>query len=39
MMPHAQWLKSAAHLRRLDRIAERAQGAPTGEDRERDDDA
>jgi UDP-3-O-[3-hydroxymyristoyl] glucosamine N-acyltransferase len=39
MMPHAQWLKSAAHLRRLDRIAERAGRVPNGEDRERDDDA
>ncbi len=39
MMPHAQWLKSAAHLRRLDRIAERLARVPNGEDRERDDDA
>jgi UDP-3-O-[3-hydroxymyristoyl] glucosamine N-acyltransferase len=38
MMPHAQWLKSAAHLRRLDRIAGRAASALPGEDRERDDD-
>ena len=38
MMPHAQWLKNAAHLRRLDRIAGRAGRALSGEDRERADD-
>jgi UDP-3-O-[3-hydroxymyristoyl] glucosamine N-acyltransferase len=38
MMPHAQWLRSAAHLRRLDRIAGRANASLPGEDRERDDD-
>jgi len=38
MMPHAEWLKNAAHLRRLDRIAGRAGRAIAGEDRERDDD-
>jgi UDP-3-O-[3-hydroxymyristoyl] glucosamine N-acyltransferase len=38
MMPHAEWLKNAAHLRRLDRIAGRAARALPGEDRERDDD-
>jgi UDP-3-O-[3-hydroxymyristoyl] glucosamine N-acyltransferase len=37
MMPHAQWLKNAAWLRRLDRIAGRASALP-GEDREPDDD-
>jgi UDP-3-O-[3-hydroxymyristoyl] glucosamine N-acyltransferase len=37
MMPHAQWLKNAAWLRRLDRIAARASALP-GEDREPDDD-
>jgi UDP-3-O-[3-hydroxymyristoyl] glucosamine N-acyltransferase len=37
MMPHAQWLKNAALLRRLDRIAGRARALP-GEDREPDDD-
>jgi UDP-3-O-[3-hydroxymyristoyl] glucosamine N-acyltransferase len=26
MMPHADWLKNAAHLRRLDRIARQARG-------------
>jgi UDP-3-O-[3-hydroxymyristoyl] glucosamine N-acyltransferase len=38
MMPHAQWLRSAALLRRLDRIAGRPAGALPGEDREPDDD-
>ncbi|HSN21538.1 MAG TPA: UDP-3-O-(3-hydroxymyristoyl)glucosamine N-acyltransferase [Usitatibacter sp.] len=38
MMPHAQWLRSAALLRRLDRIAGRPAGALPGEGRERDDD-
>jgi len=38
MMPHAQWLRSAAYLRRLDRIAGRARAPLPGDDRERDDD-
>ncbi|HEX6634707.1 MAG TPA: UDP-3-O-(3-hydroxymyristoyl)glucosamine N-acyltransferase [Usitatibacter sp.] len=38
MMPHAQWLRSAALLRRLERIAGRPAGALPGEDREPDDD-
>ncbi len=38
MMPHAQWLRNAALLRRLDRIAGRAGRALPGEDREPDDD-
>jgi UDP-3-O-[3-hydroxymyristoyl] glucosamine N-acyltransferase len=38
MMPHAQWLRSAALLRRLDRIAGRPAGALPGEDREPDDE-
>lgn len=38
MMPHADWLRNAAHLRRLDRIARqaRAKAAP-GEDNETDE--
>ena len=38
MMPHAQWLRNAAHLRRLDRILGRAAAPLPGGDRERDDD-
>jgi UDP-3-O-[3-hydroxymyristoyl] glucosamine N-acyltransferase len=38
LMPHAQWLRSAALLRRLERIAGRPAGALPGEDREPDDD-
>ena len=38
MMPHAQWLRNAAHLRRLDRILGRGGAPLPGEDRERDDD-
>ncbi len=38
MMPHAEWLRNAAHLRRLDRIAGRAARALPGEERERNDD-
>jgi len=38
MMPHAQWLRNAAHLRRLDRILGRGNAPLPGEDRERDDD-
>ena len=38
-MPHAQWLKNAVHLRRLDRIARRVREEESpGEDRERNDD-
>jgi UDP-3-O-[3-hydroxymyristoyl] glucosamine N-acyltransferase len=39
MMPHADWLRNAAHLRRLDRIARLARGKPpSGEDHGTDDD-
>ncbi len=38
MMPHAEWLKNAAHLRRLDMIAARAGRTDAGDDRERNDD-
>ncbi|HXZ47624.1 MAG TPA: UDP-3-O-(3-hydroxymyristoyl)glucosamine N-acyltransferase [Usitatibacter sp.] len=38
MMAHKDWLRNAAHLRRLDRIARRAASAPSGEDLGRDDD-
>ena len=38
MMPHAQWLRNAALLRRLERIAGRPARALPGEDREPDDD-
>jgi UDP-3-O-[3-hydroxymyristoyl] glucosamine N-acyltransferase len=33
-MPHAQWLRNAVHLRRLDAIARRVPKESTGEDRE-----
>jgi len=33
-MPHAQWLKNAVHLRRLDEIVRRIPKGSTGEDRE-----
>jgi UDP-3-O-[3-hydroxymyristoyl] glucosamine N-acyltransferase len=39
LMPHAEWLKNAAHLRRLDRIARLArEKAASGEDHGTDDD-
>jgi UDP-3-O-[3-hydroxymyristoyl] glucosamine N-acyltransferase len=38
MMPHAQWLRNAAHLRRLDRTLGRGAAPLQGEDRERHDD-
>ena len=38
MMPHAEWLKNAALVRRLDRIAGRAQRPLPGGDRDRNDD-
>jgi len=39
MMPHADWLRNAAHLRRLDEIARLARGKPaSGEDHGNDDD-
>ncbi len=37
LMAHADWLKNAAHLRRLDAIARQGR-ADNGEDRERNDD-
>jgi UDP-3-O-[3-hydroxymyristoyl] glucosamine N-acyltransferase len=38
-MPHAEWLRNAAHLRHLDRIARAARAAtPTGRDDGNDDD-
>ena len=36
-MPHAEWLRNAVHLRRLDELA-RAVRAPAGDERERNDD-
>jgi UDP-3-O-[3-hydroxymyristoyl] glucosamine N-acyltransferase len=36
-MPHAEWLRNAAHLRRLDALAARLARSQ-GEDRERNDD-
>lgn len=38
MMPHAEWLRSAVMLRRLDRIAGRSRRPLPGEDRDRNDD-
>ncbi len=38
MMPHAEWLRNAAHLRRLDRLAGRGARRLTGEEDERNDD-
>ena len=38
MMPHADWLRNAAQLRRLDEIARLARGkAATGKDHETDE--
>jgi UDP-3-O-[3-hydroxymyristoyl] glucosamine N-acyltransferase len=37
LMPHAQWLRNAAHLRRLDEIVT-GRRKEAGEDRERNDD-
>jgi UDP-3-O-[3-hydroxymyristoyl] glucosamine N-acyltransferase len=37
-MPHAQWLRNAVHLRRLDEMAGRLRKAPAGEDRDRNND-
>ncbi len=34
LMPHDEWLRNAAHLRRLDRIAQAAKGRKAGEDDE-----
>jgi UDP-3-O-[3-hydroxymyristoyl] glucosamine N-acyltransferase len=34
LMPHDQWLRNAAHLRRLDRIAQSAKAKEAGEDDE-----
>ena len=34
LMPHDEWLRNAAHLRRLDRIAQAAGKKPAGEDDE-----
>jgi UDP-3-O-[3-hydroxymyristoyl] glucosamine N-acyltransferase len=34
LMPHDEWLRNAAHLRRLDRIARAARKKPAGEDDE-----
>ncbi|HET9580126.1 MAG TPA: UDP-3-O-(3-hydroxymyristoyl)glucosamine N-acyltransferase, partial [Usitatibacter sp.] len=34
LMPHDEWLRNAAHLRRLDRIARGARGKKAGEDDE-----
>jgi len=32
LMPHDEWLRNAAHLRRLDRIARDAKGKKAGEE-------
>ena len=37
-MPHAEWLRNAVHLRRLDKIAQAVRKDSGGEDRERNDD-
>jgi UDP-3-O-[3-hydroxymyristoyl] glucosamine N-acyltransferase len=38
-MPHAEWLRNAVHLRRLDRMAKRLRKEEDpGEDLERNDD-
>ena len=37
-MPHAEWLRNAVHLRRLDKIARAVRKDSGGEDRERNDD-
>jgi UDP-3-O-[3-hydroxymyristoyl] glucosamine N-acyltransferase len=37
-MPHAEWLRNAVHLRRLDKLAQRMTRDSAGEDRERNDD-
>jgi len=34
LMPHGEWLRNAAHLRRLDRIAQQAKGRKAGGDHE-----
>jgi UDP-3-O-[3-hydroxymyristoyl] glucosamine N-acyltransferase len=34
LMPHDEWLRNAAHLRRLDRIAQAVKGRKAGEDDE-----
>lgn len=34
LMPHDEWLRNAAHLRRLDRIAQAAKRKPAGEEDE-----
>ncbi len=34
LMPHEEWLRNAAHLRRLDALARRLRKLPAGEDRE-----
>ena len=37
-MPHAEWLRNAMHLRRLDKIVRALRKDSAGEDRERNDD-
>ena len=37
-MPHSEWLRNAAHLRRLDRMARALRRDPAGDDRDRNDD-
>jgi len=32
LMPHDEWLRNAAHLRRLDRIARAAKGKKAGDE-------
>ncbi|HET7731691.1 MAG TPA: UDP-3-O-(3-hydroxymyristoyl)glucosamine N-acyltransferase [Usitatibacter sp.] len=38
LMPHADWLRNAGHLRRLDELARRIKTKTAGEQHERDDD-
>jgi UDP-3-O-[3-hydroxymyristoyl] glucosamine N-acyltransferase len=37
-MPHAEWLRNAAHLRRLDEMARELRKGKTGDERDRNDD-
>jgi UDP-3-O-[3-hydroxymyristoyl] glucosamine N-acyltransferase len=37
-MPHAEWLRNAVHLRRLDEMARSLRKEPTGDERDRNDD-
>jgi UDP-3-O-[3-hydroxymyristoyl] glucosamine N-acyltransferase len=37
-MPHAEWLKNAVHLRRLEKMAAELRKLSAGDERERNDD-